>query len=142
MDRSEDRAWRAKLAALCVVTLALPSLAAEPSADAGLELRPIEEIDLESLLDLPTVTASGGREQKRSLAAASVTVVTREEIGLHGWRSLAEVFASTLGFYLIDDLVHPSVGVRGVTGGLSTGTRIIKVMINGVPVSFRPDLNA
>ncbi|MHB8878394.1 MAG: TonB-dependent receptor plug domain-containing protein, partial [Myxococcaceae bacterium] len=48
----------------------------------------------------------------------------------------------TQGIYHIDDLVHPSVGVRGVTGGLSTGTRIIKVMINGVPVSFRPDLNA
>src|SRR5207249_11435642 len=49
---------------------------------------------------------------------------------------------SVPGLYVINDLVQPQVGVRGVTGGFSAGTRIVKIMINGVPVSFRPELNA
>ncbi len=102
----------------------------------------IEQLDLAALLREPIVTASGGVVQERALAPANVFVVTRDEIALHGWRTLADVLASVPGLYIIDDHVMPSVGVRGVTGGLRAGTRIIKVMINGVPVNFRPDLTA
>src|SRR6185312_10744457 len=31
---------------------------------------------------------------------------------------------------------------RGVSGGLRAGTRLVKIMINGTPVNFRPDLRA
>jgi iron complex outermembrane receptor protein len=46
------------------------------------------------------------------------------------------------GMYLIYDYVGYSVGVREVTSGYRGGTRIVKVMIDGVPISFRPDLEA
>jgi iron complex outermembrane receptor protein len=38
--------------------------------------------------------------------------------------------------------VTNNVAVRGASGGLRAGTRIMKVMINGTDVSFRPDSNA
>ena len=46
------------------------------------------------------------------------------------------------GLYVVDDGSLASVGVRGVTGGLRGGTRLVKIMVNGTPVSFRPDLRA
>lgn len=44
--------------------------------------------------------------------------------------------------YVIDDLVLPSLGVRGISGGVKAGTRLVKVMINGQSVNFRPELTA
>ena len=41
------------------------------------------------------------------------------------------------GLYVIDDLVSPSVGVRGVTGGLRAGTR---VLLLHVPPELLADL--
>ena len=62
-------------------------------------------------------------------------------IANNGWRSVADVLANVPGLYLVDDGSLTSVGIRGVTGGLR-GTRLIKIMINGVPVNFRPDVRA
>ncbi len=87
------------------------------------------------------VTASGGEEQ-RALASANVTSVSWEDINQRGYHSLGEILADVPGLYVVDDHVMPSVGVRGVTGGFRAGTRIVKIMVNGVAVSFRPDLTA
>jgi outer membrane receptor protein involved in Fe transport len=46
------------------------------------------------------------------------------------------------GLFVVDDLVNPSVAVNGVSPGLRGGTRIVRTMINGVEVNFRPDLTA
>jgi len=97
---------------------------------------------LDSVLNATVVTASGGVEEERALASAQVVTVTQEEIRRHGWTSLAEVLANIPGIYVIDDLVLPAVGVRGITGGLNAGTRIVKVMIDGNAVDFRPELTA
>lgn len=121
--------------------LAYAAPPATPAAAPGADVRPVEELNLESLLNLPVVTASGKTEEK-ALAAASVVSITREEIARHNWRSLSEVLSQVPGLYVVDDGVIPSVGVRGVTGGLRAGTRILRVMINGVQVNFRPDLTA
>ncbi len=115
---------------------------APPSAPAKPDLRPIEQVDISDLLNLPVVTASGGQAEERALTPANVISISRDDIQRHGWRSLAEILATVPGLYVIDDFVLPSVGVRGITGGLEGGTRIVKVMINGVPVNFRPDLTA
>jgi len=50
------------------------------------------------------------------------------------------VLKNTAGLDVVDDGVMPSVGVRGVTGGLRASTRIIKVMINGVAVKTSPSI--
>jgi outer membrane receptor protein involved in Fe transport len=106
-----------------------------------LDLQGISELSLEQLMDLPVVTASGKAEE-RSLAAANVFIVSRDDIERHGYRSLGEMLRLVPGMYLIYDYVGYSVGVREVTSGYRGGTRIVKVMIDGVPISFRPDLEA
>jgi outer membrane receptor for ferrienterochelin and colicins len=118
------------------VANAQEELATEPSAPAD-----IAAWDLESLLEETVVTGTGNT-QSRSVAPAKITTWKRDEILQHGWTTLAEILAYTPGLYVVDDGVIPSVGVRGVSGGLRSGTRIIRIMINGVEVSFRPDLTA
>src|SRR5215813_4311699 len=106
-------------------TTSSSALAIEPTPTEG-----IEQFDLGSLLNEPVVIASGTEEAK-ALAAANVISVTKSEIARHGWRSLGEILASVPGLYVIDDLALPSIAVRGVTGGLRAGTRIMRVMIDG-----------
>ena len=106
------------------------------------EVSELDLFNLETGLKTRVVTASGGIEEERDIASANVFVVQRQAIVAHGWRSLAEVLANVPGLYIIDDQVLPTLGVRGVTGGLRAGTRVVKVMIDGQPVHFRPMLSA
>jgi outer membrane receptor protein involved in Fe transport len=118
-----------------------PSTAtSEPTPD-GVTSQDYAGMSLEELLNQKVVTASG-KEEDRFMASATVRVVTREEIARRGFRSMAELLASVPGLYVVDDLVMPSIAVRGVSGGLRAGTRIVRVMIDGVQVNFRPDLSA
>jgi iron complex outermembrane receptor protein len=112
------------------------------TTDIGGDLEDIESLDISAILNMSVETASGGVDEARALASANVTSVGREEILTRGYRSVGDVLAATPGLYVIDDLVTPSVAIRGVSGELRGGTRLIKVMINGMPVNFRPDLTA
>jgi iron complex outermembrane receptor protein len=117
---------------------------AEPLVDQSVSLsssNDFGELSLESLLSIKVVTASGVAED-RELASANVLVVTRDEIQRRGYHSLGEVLGTIPGLYVIDDLVTPSVSVRGISGGLGAGTRIVRMMIDGEQVNFRPDLTA
>ncbi|MDF3065502.1 MAG: hypothetical protein K0R38_1103 [Polyangiaceae bacterium] len=109
-----------------------------PSADP----KDLAKLSLEDLLSIPVVTASGGASEERSRAAANVTVISRKEIRQNGYRSVADALENVPGLYLSDDGSVKSIGVRGVTPGLRGGTRLVKIMINGTPVNFRPDLRA
>lgn len=130
----------ASQAATPATTGSATDLPADPvAASSSSEL---DLFKLDALLNSVVVTASRGQEEERSSAAASVFTISREDILQHGWHSIAEALGNVPGLYLIDDLVTPSVGVRGVTGGLQSGSRLVKVMINGVAVNFRPELTA
>jgi outer membrane receptor protein involved in Fe transport len=122
------------------------ALATTPTAPQGdladYDASDLAALSLEEILNLRVVTATHGVGEERSLTSANVYSITRNEIARHGWRSVAEALATVPGLYVVEDLVHPSVGVRGVTGGLAAGTRIVKVMIDGHAVNFRPELNA
>lgn len=116
-----------------------------PAIDKPPPVPEVSELDLFNLetgFKTQVVTASGGVEEERAIASANVFVIQRQTIAAHGWRSLAEVLADVPGLYIIDDQVLPSIGVRGVTGGLRAGTRVVRVMIDGQPVHFRPMLSA
>jgi len=135
---------RALVAAL-ILALSASVVFADPAAPADPAPADPSELDLFKLdanLNALVVTASGGVEEERSITSANVTSISRDEIDVHGWRSIAEVLGNVPGLYLIDDGVTPSLGVRGATGGLQAGTRIVKIMINGAQVSYRPDLTA
>jgi iron complex outermembrane receptor protein len=103
--------------------------------------RDIPDLNLEALLQMTVVTASGEEEQ-RSTAAANVFTMTSAEIRARGYDSLQEILHAVPGLYVVDDHVFSSLGVRGVTGGFRGGTRIVKVMIDGQAVNFRPELMA
>lgn len=120
---------------------AVPAAVEEaPPADASAEL---ELFQLEEELEQKVTTASaGGKAEDRALAPANVVVITRDDIINNGWTSVGQALQAVPGLYVIEDLVIPSLGVRGVTGGLRAGTRIVKVMINSVAVNYRPDLTA
>ncbi len=133
---SSTPTWVCSGLLLTIVSAAAPAAADEPGSGD------ITDISLEALLNQNVITASGGVAESRSTAAANVQSVEREEIARNGWTTLAQVLASVPGLYVTDDLTMPSVGVRGVTGGLRSGTRIIKIMIDGQAVNFRPDLTA
>ena len=111
--------------------------AAAPDADADLA-----DLNLENLLRLKVITASGGVAEASDLAPANVFTILASEIASQGWRSVAEVLDHVPGLYIVDDYVTQNVAVRGASGGLRAGSRIMKVMINGTDVSFRPDNNA
>lgn len=83
--------------------------------------------------------AARGLRQKRPDAPAIVSVVTGEEIREMGYRSVAEALESVPGLYGINDFLAPNLGVRGISGGLRAYSRIVKVLIDGQPVSFRSD---
>ena len=76
--------------------------------------------------------------QSRYEAPAIITTVTREQIEVWGYRSVAELLSNHLGFYVIDDHQSPNIAVRGNSGGLYSDSSIIKVLINGQPIPFTP----
>ena len=129
------------LFAAAFIATAGPSFAQSTTQPAIEDMEGATTLDTELLLNAPVITATG-REQSRALAPANVVTWERAELLRHGWTTLAQVLANTPGLYVIDDLVLPSLGVRGVNPGLRGGTRLVRIMINGVQVNFRSDLTA
>jgi iron complex outermembrane receptor protein len=93
------------------------------------------KLDAEVRSIVTTITKT---EQELREAPSVVSVIGRDEIRARGYRSVAEVLAATAGFHVIDDLVLPDAGIRGAHGGVNGSSRLIKVMIDGQPVDFRP----
>jgi outer membrane receptor for ferrienterochelin and colicins len=119
---------------LLLAALAWPTTAHADPAPAGDEF---EGLDLVSLLDTPAnVWAATKTEQKSSEAPAIITTVTREQIAVWGYRSVAEVLSHLLGFYMVDDHTAPNLAVRGISGGLYADSSIVKVLIDGHSVAF------
>jgi outer membrane receptor for ferrienterochelin and colicins len=99
--------------------------------------RMVDQLDLQTLLNTPIdVWTPSKAPQKLHEAPSIVTTVTREQIVVWGYRSLAELLGDLLGFYVVDDHTSTNVVVRGNSGGLYAESSIIKVLINGHPVSF------
>lgn len=85
------------------------------------------------------VVSSTKRAERTSRTPAVVSVVTSDEILARGYTSIAEALRSVPGFYDVYDLVTHNFGVRGVNGGLRASGSVLKVMIDGQPVDFRPN---
>ena len=88
------------------------------------------KLPLDELLATPIKTAAK-YEQTLSSVAASVTVITGEEIERYGWTSLPEVLQSIPGFYVTYDRVYAYIGVRGIGRPTDFNTRIM-VLRNGI----------
>jgi outer membrane receptor for ferrienterochelin and colicins len=115
----------------------LAGLLAAASASPG-EIQQIEEFDLEALLSGDIVSSVSKRPERAAEAPAAVTVITRRQLLVWGYSSVAEILQRVVGFYLTDDHMIPNVAVRGITGGLRGESGLLKVMVDGQPVAFRP----
>ncbi len=108
-----------------------PDLA--PPRTDGREVRAVEEYQEQDV-----VTAATRQAAKPEDAPAVVWVLTQQEIRERGYETVAEALRTVAGLHVVDDHVFVDVGVRGVHAGLRGQSRIIKVLIDGFPVSFRP----
>ena len=129
------------LSLAALLALGSPALAQglDPAADpaeAGDDLLDFM-VDLETQLN-QTVVSSTKTAQRATRAPAVVTVITSEEIRARGYLSLAEVLRVVPGFYDVYDLHTHNVGVRGINGGARASGSILKLMIDGHPVDYRP----
>jgi outer membrane receptor for ferrienterochelin and colicins len=129
--------WLASLVALW----AAPARADEPE-ETGREqertsMRSLMKADLETLLNTPIEVSTATKTvQTIHEAPAIITTVTRDQIAVWGYRSVAELLAHMLGFYVVDDHISPNLAVRGISGGLYSDSSIIKVLIDGHSVAF------
>ena len=96
-----------------------------------------------SLLELSmlevNVTIATGSTQKVTDAPAIVSIISAQDIHYWGFQSVAEAINHQPGIYCIDDGLSFNCGLRGVSGGFRGYSKILKVMINGQPISFRTD---
>lgn len=111
------------------LALAWPSSAAAQSAPelAGLPLA--------RLLDME-VTGASRVAGRRSESAASVSVLTRDEIAALGWRTLGEALRSLRGTMLVNDRTYDYAGVRGFYASGDYNTRVL-LLIDGNRVNDR-----
>ena len=95
------------------------------------------DLSLDELMDLEAVVTSANRtaEEVRDVAA-SVVIVTREEIERYGYLSLTELLSDIPGLYVIDDYFAfgPNFGVRGYLAGDALDN--MKILVDGVDQMF------
>jgi iron complex outermembrane receptor protein len=124
-----------------LLSLLLPLLASRPTRAQEPEAPPPsserELFNLESQFE-QLVATSTKTTQRAAETPAVVTVVSADEIQQRGYTSLAEVLRAIPGFYDVYDHVHHNIGVRGINGGEDAAGNVIKLMIDGHPVDYRP----
>ncbi|MDB5101575.1 MAG: TonB-dependent receptor [Cyanobacteria bacterium RYN_339] len=126
-------------AALLFGLVASPAFAAVPAPASATEgTAEGEELDLEALFNTQVEVATK-KAQSLSEAPAVVTVITAEDIRERGYTSVADALRAVPGFYLVDDHLLPSLGVRGVPSGQRAWSRIVKVMLDGTPIPYLPE---
>lgn len=74
--------------------------------------------------------------QTTTQTPASVTVITRDQLWRGGYTSVGDALASIPGVFVSDDLQNLHVAIRGVFGGARAGSRSIRVLVDGVPVTY------
>ncbi len=125
-----------------------PTSSPGPSLYDGLEFSAFEGFDLVRLTQakffetLVEVATAGTGATKLREAPSVVEVVTAEDIAMWGYRSVDEALRHIVGFYSTDDHTIANLGVRGVSGGLGAEGSIVKVMLDGHPMNFRPTSGA
>lgn len=89
------------------------------------------KMSLEELMDV-RITTAGKTSQRIGDIPASVVLITREDIEMYGYTSLAEILQNIPGLYGIDDYAEGDMnfGVRGFWSGVANNNMVI--LVNGV----------
>jgi outer membrane receptor protein involved in Fe transport len=127
--RSLRSSWP-PLSAVAGSMLVAAGLSAAPIAAAVQPPKPdLTRIGLEALLDMTIQTASK-QSQRMSEAPATVTVITRDEIREHGFRTLGDVMRTVPGLHVSNDRNYEYLGVRGFSRPNDYNTRVL-LLIDG-----------
>jgi outer membrane receptor protein involved in Fe transport len=113
--------------------MAIVMIAASWSYPQDEDIKKIEKyfnMDLQGLLKMEMTTA-GKKKEKIADIPASVVLLTREEIEIHGYRTLTEILENIPGLYMVNDYQFLATGVRGFW--TFDPNRNIIIMVNGVP---------
>lgn len=89
-------------------------------------------VDAKLSVPPPTVSAAAKSLGSANDTAASVTVISAEEIRAMGWQTLAQALRGVRGLYLSNDRTYDYVGVRGFQPPGDFNTRIL-VLVDGHP---------
>jgi outer membrane receptor for ferrienterochelin and colicins len=127
-------------ATLLAALWAVPAAAQTPEearrAEERSAMRRLVQADLETLMETPVdVSTATKTVQPIYDAPAIITTVTRDQISVWGYRSVAELLSHLLGFFVVDDHIAPNLAVRGISGGLYSDSSIVKVLIDGHSVA-------
>jgi len=95
---------------------------------------PIEDSELEDI-DIEVVSATK-TPQRVEEAPSIISVVTRREIQLMGYRNLTELLRNQVGFGINDNGHWPDTGVRGINEPVTYGDKL-QMLIDGHNMSWR-----
>lgn len=110
---------------IIISALVVTAAAGTPAAFAA----DLTDLSLESLLET-RITSASKYEQPLPEVPAAVSVITREEIRVYGWRTLAQALASLPGIYTTNDRQYDYLGTRGFGLPGDFNTRVL-LAING-----------
>lgn len=121
------RSWLATCILLVALTVAIPAVASQ-----ALGTKELLHLSFDDLMNVKIMTA-GKRDEPISDIPASVVVISRADIAVYGYTTLAEILQSVPGLYYIDDYAEggPNFGVRGFWSGVANDNMIF--LVNGVP---------
>ena len=111
------------------LAMALPAQAATDPIDLKLEDLVAAPLSHDSKYDRKQSSAAK-YEQNQNEVAASVSVITRDEIKAYGWRTLGQALASLPGIHTTYDRQYTYLGTRGFGLPGDYNTRVM-VAING-----------
>lgn len=96
----------------------------------------LPDLSIEELMGITIQRVFGASERLQPVteAPASVTIVTADEIRLHGYRSLGDVLHGVRGFYVSNDRNYSYVGVRGFGLPGDYNSRVL-LLVNGHKVN-------
>ncbi|MEE2901912.1 MAG: TonB-dependent receptor [Myxococcota bacterium] len=111
----------------------------KPKQPAEVRPTPSPEVTrtIEDYEEQEIITAVTGNATTRDDAPAVVWILTQQDIRHRGYRTVSEMLQNVAGLHVIDNQVFVDVGIRGVHEGLRGQARLIKVLIDGQPTSFR-----
>jgi outer membrane receptor for ferrienterochelin and colicin len=95
-----------------------------------------DEATLEELLFSEQVLAVTKTAQAVEEAPSIITVITREEIQVMGYRTLGEILRNVVGFGINDNGHWPDTGVRGINDRTTYGDKI-QMLLDGHNMSWR-----